>query len=84
MNHWTHKWDERIEGEKTIRNTTYRDARLEVTAQEIGTQGDFVATILRVDPHGAPDRSGPHWGKSPEEALGRACRSALQQVDADR
>lgn len=78
------KWIERVEGDKTIRTATYRSYALEVVAVPVGSEGDFAATVLRVGPHGAPDRdSQPHWGKSPGEALERACTAARRQVDAD-
>lgn len=55
-----------------------------MTARAVGTGGDFAATVYRVRPHGGGERDNqPHWGKSPGEALDRACWAAKSQVDAD-
>ena len=78
-------WVEREEGDKTIRSTTYEGSRIEVTAVLSGSEGHFAATYYRVDRFGSGKRyTSPEWGATAHEALDRACRSAVQQVDADR
>lgn len=78
------KWNERVDGDKTIREATYQGYALEVTAVALGNGGDFAATVYRVRPHGGGERDNqPHWGKTAGEALERACRAAASQVDAD-
>ncbi|MCY1251653.1 hypothetical protein D9M72_654420 [compost metagenome] len=84
MNVWTHQWDERVDGERTIRTTTYLNHRLEVIAQTVGTSGDFAAIVVQIAPHRATERSQPYWGKSATEALEIACIAALRQVQADQ
>lgn len=77
-------WTESREGERSIRTTDYRGYALEVTAIAVGSGGHFAATVCRIAPGGGRERdSKPHWGQSADEALERACRAALQQVDAD-
>lgn len=79
------RWTERQEQDKTIRTANYEGYGLEVTATPVGKNGDFAATYYRTNPHGGGERyNKPQWGKSAAEALDKACRDAIHQVDADR
>ncbi|RZL68768.1 MAG: hypothetical protein EOP77_00140 [Variovorax sp.] len=75
-------WTETREGDKVIRRTTYKECSIEVSASEVGSEGDFAAEFVYSGQHFGPRRvTQPHWAKSATDALDKACRTAVNYVD---
>lgn len=75
-------WVETIEDGKRVRRAEYDGCKIEVIAAEVGTDGDFAAHFIYSGPHFGPRRvTEPHWAKSANEALDKACMTAVNYVD---
>ncbi|HYP69794.1 MAG TPA: hypothetical protein VEP93_02865 [Variovorax sp.] len=76
------QWTDRTEAGATTRTATYRGYSIEISVRAFA--GEFAATAAYIGEHGAWYRdSQPTWGKTAEEALGKAWRSVIAQVDCD-
>ena len=78
----TPQWTDRTEAGTTTRTATYRGYFIEVSVRAFA--GEFAATAACLGLQGAWYRdTQPKWGKTAEEALDKAWRDVMRQVDCD-
>lgn len=76
------QWRESVEDGRAIRRGSYEGFEIEVVASEVGTAGDFVTHFVYFGPYFGPRRvTEPHWAKSAQKALDKACATAVNYVD---